>query len=200
MLPRSVELLLIRHAEPVRVDGGPGPADPGLTETGRRQAELLAGWLATESIDAVWASDRRRAIETATPLAAALDVDVLVDAELCEWDRDDPVYIPLEQSRAERDERWRALVEDRWAQESGVDPYEFRDRVVAAVERLIDANAGRRIAVVCHGGVINVYVGHVLGLDRLLWFEPHYTGVHRVAASRGGVRSVISLNELGHLR
>ena len=35
---------------------------------------------------------------------------------------------------------------------------EFRARVVATIEELIDAHPGQRIAVVCHGGVINGYL------------------------------------------
>ena len=52
---------------------------------------------------------------------------------------------------------------------------------------------------VCHGAVINLYLGHVLGLARLLWFEPNYASISRVRASRDGVRSVVSLNETAHL-
>ena len=40
---------------------------------------------------------------------------------------------------------------------------EFRARVVTTIEQLIDDHPGERIAVVCHGGVINSYLCHVLG-------------------------------------
>jgi hypothetical protein len=39
----------------------------------------------------------------------------------------------------------------------------------------------------------------MLGLDRHLWFEPHYTSLSRTVASRTGVRSLASLNERAHL-
>jgi hypothetical protein len=39
----------------------------------------------------------------------------------------------------------------------------------------------------------------VLGVDRLLWFDPHYTSLSRMVASRSGVRSIVSLNERAHL-
>ena len=50
-----MELLLVRHAEPVRIGPGEGdgPADPELTERGREQAERLAAWLEPEAIDLV---------------------------------------------------------------------------------------------------------------------------------------------------
>jgi 2,3-bisphosphoglycerate-dependent phosphoglycerate mutase len=55
------------------------------------------------------------------------------------------------------------------------------------------------VAAVCHGGVINVYLAALLGLERHLWFEPGYTSISRVAAARTGERSVVTLNETAHL-
>ena len=51
-----MELILVRHAEPVRIDShetGGAPADPGLTGRGREQSERLAAWLAFDAIDAL---------------------------------------------------------------------------------------------------------------------------------------------------
>ena len=84
--------------------------------------------------------------------------------------------------------------------EFDVDPEAFRRGVVEAMERLVSANPGRTVAVVCHGGVINAYAAQVLGIDRVLFFEPRYASINRFAASRQGTRSVVSLNETAHLR
>ena len=67
-----MELLLIRHGLPVRIDDAEGPADPPLsrTEVGTRPS-ALAGWLAPLGIDALYVSPMRRARETAAPLADA---------------------------------------------------------------------------------------------------------------------------------
>ncbi len=49
-----MELILIRHALPLRVETSDGsPADPPLGDEGRSQAERLAGWLASEDSSAV---------------------------------------------------------------------------------------------------------------------------------------------------
>ena len=72
-----MELLLIRHAVPERItseDSGGAPADPSLTDAGRRQARRLAAWLAIEGVDHIVSSPLRRASETAAPVAAALDL------------------------------------------------------------------------------------------------------------------------------
>src|SRR5215210_1606869 len=91
-----VELILVRHGLPVRIDDADGPADPELSDEGRAQAVRLADWLRRDPIDAVYVSPMRRAIQTADPLADALGVDPVVDDELAEFDRDAHFYVPLE--------------------------------------------------------------------------------------------------------
>ena len=57
-----MELLLIRHALPERVETADGsPADPPLSGAGRAQAERMALWLVGEKIGAIYASPMRRA-------------------------------------------------------------------------------------------------------------------------------------------
>jgi 2,3-bisphosphoglycerate-dependent phosphoglycerate mutase len=193
-----VELLLIRHAEPVRIVEADGPADPHLAERGHEQAARLADYLGTEAIDGVWSSPMVRAKETATPLGERLGLDVVVDVELAEFDKDATSYIPVEELKAAKDERWLAMVEGNF--DDGQDPVEFQKGVVRAIDHIVNGNPGGTIAVVCHGGVINAYIGHILGIARPLWFEPRYTSIHRVLASRRGDRSLTTLNETAHLR
>lgn len=196
-----MELVLVRHAEPWRVDGGGdgAPADPGLTPEGSRQAERLAAWLAHEQVDAVLSSPQRRARETAAPLARRLGLGVDVLDGLAEYDWRADHYVPVEELRAEGDPRWTALVEGRWHDLGADTPDEFRARVAATVDEVVARFPGRRVVAACHGGVVNVVVGDVLGLSAPLWFEPAYASVHRVLLSRTGVRSVRSVNETGHL-
>jgi probable phosphoglycerate mutase len=194
-----MDLLLVRHAEPVRIEDSDGPADPTLHERGHRQAALCAAWLAGESLDAIWASPMRRARETADAIAIAHGLKVEIDDELAEFDRDAASYIPFEELRETKDERYLAMTQDR-LQDLEIDPITFQQGVVRAVERVIDANAGRKVGVVCHGGVINAYIAHILEIPRMMRFEPGYTSIHRIAASRAGHRSVVALNEMAHLR
>jgi len=49
--------------------------------------------------------------------------------------------------------------------------------------------------------VVNAYLANVLGLPVSPgFFFPNYTSIHRVAASRGGHRSIVTVNETAHLR
>jgi 2,3-bisphosphoglycerate-dependent phosphoglycerate mutase len=192
-----VELILVRHGLPVRIDDAGGPADPELSDEGRAQAVRLAGWLRRDPIDAVYVSPMRRAIQTAEPLADALGVDPVVDEELAEFDREAHFYVPIEELKAAGDERYLKIM--RGELDGEVDPHTFREVVAVAVERIIEAHPGNTVAIVCHGGVINAWASHVLGLPDPLFFEPYYTSVNRFLASSRGHRSLVSLNDLGHL-
>jgi probable phosphoglycerate mutase len=196
-----VELLVIRHAEPHRVEAGGdgGPADPALTARGIEQAEQLAAWLAVEPVDHVVSSPLRRARDTAAPLAARFGLDVEVDGELREYDADSDSYIPIEELRAAKNDEWYATVNGRWDLLGHEPPAAVRDRVVPRFEDLIARFPGRTVAVIAHGGVINVYLAHVLGLVASLWFHPEYTSISRVRAARTGERSLVSLNDTAHL-
>jgi probable phosphoglycerate mutase len=196
-----MDLVLVRHAEPVRTPAGTvnGPADPGLTELGFEQARLLADWLACEPVDVVLSSPMRRARETAEPVAAAFGLEVEIVDGLVEYDAASDEYIPIDELQAAGDPRWLAMVEGRW-EELGAEPaHVFKARVAAAVEDIVARYPGRRVVAVCHGGVVNCALASILAIDRYLWFSPEYTSISRVVASRSGVRSVVSLNERAHL-
>jgi broad specificity phosphatase PhoE len=196
-----MELVLVRHALPVRVDSTDygGPADPGLSDLGWQQAVRVIEALAHDTVDAVYSSPAARALETAEPLAAELGLPVQVEPGLAEFDKDHGAYVPVEELRAENDPRWHALVRGE-LQDSGVDPQQFRRTVVDAVERIVAEHPGRRVVLFSHSGTINAYTGHVAGQERVLWFAPAYASLTRVGAARDGRRGLVSLNENGHVR
>jgi probable phosphoglycerate mutase len=196
-----MELLLVRHALPVRRELASGAADPELSADGRAQAEHLATYLSSEHLDAIYASPLQRARQTALAVAAHHALEVQLRDGVAEFDRLSSDYIPTEELKAANDPRYHAMIAGEWDtdEESTAD---FRARAVSTVEELIEAHPGQRIAVVCHGGVINSYLCHVLGLvsARGGFFYPNYTSINRIAANRGGVRSIVTVNETSHLR
>ncbi|HEY7627998.1 MAG TPA: histidine phosphatase family protein [Ilumatobacteraceae bacterium] len=195
-----MELLLVRHALPLRRECVDGPADPDLSPDGHAQAEHLATYLSSEHLDAIYASPLRRAYQTAEAIAAGRDLDVDVCDGIVEFDRGFGEYVPAEELKAENDPRFHAVINGDWDNDDET-AEQFRERVVRAVEELIGAHPGQRIAVVCHGGVINSFLCHVIGLERRSgFFYPNYTSISRVAAARDGLRSVITINETPHLR
>jgi 2,3-bisphosphoglycerate-dependent phosphoglycerate mutase len=195
-----MELLLIRHGLPVRRELEAGVADPELSEAGLEQAQRLAAYLEGEHLDAVYASPLKRAFQTAEPVAASRSMAVIVEPDVAEFDRTSSEYVPIEELKATNDPRWQAMMRGEWEQ-SDQTPEEFQQRLTSALERLIAAHNGQRIAVVCHGGVINGYLAHILRLDNPQgFFYPNYTSIHRVAAARSGERTIVTVNETAHLR
>ena len=195
-----MEIVLVRHGLPLRVELETGIADPELAAEGHEQAEKMAAYLGVEDIEAIYVSPLRRAIETARPLCKLLGLEAVVSEGVAEFDRNSREYVPVEELRATNDPRWEKLLRGEW---DGVDedPSLFKSRVVETVDDMIAKHPGGRVVVVCHGGVINQYLAHVLGIETHIgFFYPKYTSIHRVMASRSGQRSIVSINEASHLR
>jgi probable phosphoglycerate mutase len=195
-----MELLIIRHGLPVRRELTEGAADPELAPEGHQQARLLARYLASERIDAIYASPMARARETAEPLAELLSIDIRISPGVAEWDQNSPEYVPVEELKAANDPRWHAMLAGEWSSDESEE--DFRARVLDAVETIINDHRGERVAVVCHGGIINGYLSHILGLGEFArgFFYPNYTSINRVAAASSGERSIVTVNETSHLR
>jgi probable phosphoglycerate mutase len=195
-----MELLLIRHALPVRIEDADGAADPPLADLGRDQSEALAKALADEGVVGLLTSPLRRALQTAEPVARVLGLDAVVVDGLAEYDRGSNWYIPIEELRAANDPRWLDYLDEHWGTDRGIDPDGFRAGVVRTVEDIIAANPGRKVAAVAHGGVINAYVAHVLQTPIAGVFEPAYTSITRILAASRGERMVKSMNEASHVK
>ena len=194
-----MELLLIRHALPLRVEKQDGsPADPGLSQIGVEQARKLARWMESESLDAIYSSPMNRAQMTAKFVAEVKGFKINIEPGVAEFDNQSSVYVPMEEMKAKDYNRWLNLVSGGFENLFNLD--NFRKNALNSLESIISQNSGKRVAVVCHGGIINIWAAHVLGIDKFLFFAPEYTSINRFFASGKGQRSVASLNETAHLR
>ncbi len=190
-----MDLIVIRHARPERLVGVDGGADPGLTEIGHRQAELMADWMQHERLAAIYVSPMTRARQTSRPLEERLGIEAIVEPRVREYDAKSSHYIPIEEVKDDK-EAWKAWV----AREATTDRTAFATLVNEAVNDIIGRHRGERVAIVCHGGVINVVAARILGIADRMFFNPHYTSINRMAAASSGERSIVSLNDIGHLR
>jgi broad specificity phosphatase PhoE len=208
-VPGAGELILVRHGQQTFPESGwensDGWIDPPLSEVGARQAEAVGAHLGASRLDAVYSSGKQRADATAAAIATRHGLDVRLEPELRELDMfpDPPSGQPeaaesysLDQLRAceeefERTQRWTPYP----GGETGKD---LRARVGAAVQALMIAHPGQVVAVACHTGVINAYLGQILGIGADMFFRPAHASVQRVAFA--GTRCVlVTLNEIAHL-
>ena len=166
-------LLLVRHGETDWNAAGrlQGHTDRPLNVYGRRQARALADRLAGDGIQAVYASDLARARETAEILGARLGLDVVVDPDLREKDWGS----------------WEGLTSDErvHVEFEGESTEAHRERVLRAVQRIVEAHPGERVAVVTHGGSLRRIQAAVSGVAQpvidncAVWALAHEDGTFR---------------------
>ena len=166
--PGATELFLVRHgeSEPAVPDRPfplvDGHGDPALAPEGHEQAAAVGRRLALEKIDAIYSTGLRRTEQTAEPLATALGLEPQVapglrEVRLGEWEGG-----LFRQKVAENGPVARRMwAEERWDVIPGAESAEaLSARVVPAVEAILEAHAGGRVAVFTHGGVINQILVH----------------------------------------
>lgn len=192
-----MQLLLIRHALPLRSEPGQG-SDPDLSEEGVEQAKRLPDALARFPITRLVSSPQRRSVQTAQPVAEALGLGVEIDERLAEYDRDMEHYIPIEQIAAEFPEELARLAQGHLP--SSVDEARFLARIDAGMRDLVAASDHEdTVAVFTHGGVINGLLYGILGTEKILSFNVDYAGITRLLSSREGNMYVAAVNGTEHV-
>jgi broad specificity phosphatase PhoE len=177
--------------------------NPPLSEKGREQARLLAKRLLVMDLDpfVVYSSPLRRASETAEIFAGESAADVSYDDELVEahiggWEgKPFEEIIQSDPEIVQHIRHQRAI----WHRAPGAERgNRFRIRVRDVVEGLLQKHPGENLLLFAHGGVINAYVGELLGLGQEMFFLPENTSLNSVDVD-DDVRTVRFLNDVLHL-
>jgi broad specificity phosphatase PhoE len=159
--PSVTHLLLVRHGQSEwNADGRwQGQADPPLTRFGERQAFDATARLG--AIDAIWASDLRRAARTAEIMAEVLGIDAVADARFRE--RHAGEWQGL--TRAEIEAGWPGYLAA-GRRPAGWEPdAELVERALDACLAVAEALPGRHVLVVTHGGVVRALERHLGSQD-----------------------------------
>lgn len=195
---------LIRHGETVfnaesRIQG---QSDAPLSERGRRQAEAVADALADAPIDAIFSSPLRRALETASCLAAKLSLPIRTDPRLMELNAgvfEGRLRSELEAESSPEFLQWLAGG-DEFTIPGGESRRQLAQRGGDAL-RALAAEGYRTTVVVTHGGWLSATLKSLLHLPQPL--PPFSLGngsITRLAVDPQGGFSLLSLNEVDHLR
>jgi broad specificity phosphatase PhoE len=177
--PDATEIWLCRHAD-CYLEMGAGP-DPPLSSWGREQARRLAERARRTRVDAVYASNMRRAIET----AGSLGLPVTVDERLREFGND--ARAAAEAAMAADQVTWTEDIEGAQA------------RIRDALDEIAAAHPGQRVLAVSHGGIIVAHLCDLLHVEfPRLRILPYYTSV-TVIRHRDGKRRVGSIADTAHL-
>jgi broad specificity phosphatase PhoE len=156
-------LLLIRHAEPAEDARGRcyGSLDVALSPAGAAHARRLAGALDTTAFAAVYASPRRRAVETARPLGEPQILDRLRELDFGELEG--RTYDEIAASEPELYARWMETpTEVRFP--GGESFADLQARALAAVRELRERHPDGTVAAVTHGGVVRAVLADALAM------------------------------------
>ena len=172
-------VILVRHGQSefnvvygkTRVD--PGIRDPKLTELGHRQAQAAAETLRGLDIRRVMTSPYTRALQTATIIGEALDLELTVDPHIGERAA---FTCDIGTPRSVLRSNWPHLlldhIEENWwpAMEESEDALDIRGRAFRT--RMHDNGDWRGTVVISHWGFIRTLTGHRVGNCSILRFDP----------------------------
>jgi len=155
----GARFIVVRHGETrwnveERIQG---QGDSPLTARGIAQAEAIGARLARERFDALVASDLGRAMDTARRIGARCGLEVRPDARLRErsfGEGEGLDYTEIDRTWPEVFSRERATTNPDLVIPGGESRRQFHDRIRAAFEALAREHAGKRVAVITHGGVL----------------------------------------------
>ena len=171
------KLFFVTHPEVVVAPDVPVP-DWTLSEQGRRRAEIFGAWADLQGVTHIWSSAERKAQDTATILAARLNVPMSTHTDLHENDRSATGFLPLAQFEAaadaffaEPDSSFRGWETARAAQ----------TRVRAATQAITVQHTHGDLMIVAHGAVGTLLWCHLAGLPIDRQFDQPHQGCYWVA-------------------
>ena len=200
------EIIIIRHGETEWNKTGrfQGHSDVPLSAEGRTQAETLGKNLIVDHVDAIYASDLTRAMETAAPLAARFGLPVISDPQLRElnfgaWEGRNFNDVNAENPNAMKN----FYTDPEQADIPESEPFpEFQQRVAGRVREIVAHERGKRVVIVSHGASIRILLADLLSMPiRSIWHLSQLnTAVNKIRFEDDGFAVVTLMNDTSHLR
>ena len=198
-----LHLILVRHGETEwnAQRRYQGQSDVPLSALGRRQAELVAGRLAGQKIDAVYASDLKRAWETAQIVAEKNGLQVISEPRLRELKFGILEGLTFDEAQAQYPEMINAWLEDFNRPPQGGETIElFNARIVSLLEDLRGKHDEQVVLLVGHGGSLSEILRVVMGLSRKKrWYLEMYNASLSEVLIDDDYISLKRLNDTCHL-
>ena len=182
----TTALGLVRHAEVEAQYQSvfAGRIDMELSERGRQQAAMLAGYLHQQHFDALYASPMKRVRQTLDPFLLNGEPKPIIISDLREVDFGDWTGFTWEQVESRF-----GISRYAWLEQlecGGIDNAEsaaaFRARLEPCLRQILAKHSGQQVAIACHGGVIRMLLAIMLDwpFSKLAAFEIEYASVTKV--------------------
>ncbi|HYD87420.1 MAG TPA: histidine phosphatase family protein [Vitreimonas sp.] len=174
-------LFLIRHGEP-EAAWGSADDDPGLSSSGRAQAEAAAQALLAEGALAAFTSPMRRCRETAASYERLAGVRAAIEPRVSEVPT--PAGVSDRRTWLQQNFPWRGGAPRTW---SALDEalHAWRREMLACIRAF-----ERDTAVFTHFIAVNVIAGAALGREDTIVCKPGYASITEIEVSPGGLRLV----------
>ena len=198
-----LHLMLVRHGETKwnvqrRYQG---QSDLPLSKIGQRQAQYIAERLAGQKIDAVYASDLKRAWQTAQTIVEKSGLDIFSEPRLRELKFGILEGLTFDEAEAQFPDMIAAWLEDFNNTPEGAETIDlFNVRIVTLLEDLRRKHDEQIVLLVGHGGSLSEILRVVLGLSReKRWYlEMENASLSEVLIAKDYI-SLRRLNDTCHL-
>lgn len=211
---KATTLILIRHGQSQgnvdRCFGGHS-ATP-LTDLGQEQAQATADHLVKsansgkpdEAPTHVYASDLRRAVQTAQPIAEGLGLALQTKSGLRERSVGELDGQPFHVAQVERPELWKQLLakDPHWCPPGGESVHQGHQRIANCLRELVTRHPGGRVVVVTHAIIMHLGINALLGHDSSDAMSSYFavSNASRSTFVVGPKRTQISgINQVEHL-
>jgi len=199
------DLIFIRHGETDwnRQQRFQGQIDVPLNRLGHEQARRLADALAGEPVDVMVSSDLLRTRETAAPLERKLSRQSSLLPGLREQSFGVLEGLDVPSIIGQHPQLWSQWLrhDADYALPEGESTRSFHARVIAAVRALAQQHEGKTLAVITHGGVLDMLWRTVHGapLHGARVCDIPNTGINRLRW-RGGTLDIVRWADAAHLK
>ncbi len=195
------KLILIRHGETLwnLKKRYCGFRDIGLSAKGKKQAICLKKRLNSCDIYRVYASDRKRAIQTAKIIFAGIKIHKIPNLKEMHFG----IFEGLNYREIMKKY---PKIYNAWLRRpfgvvipKGESSISFRKRVTQALKKIISANKNKTIAVVCHGGSISTFITGILKSNDFWKHIPHAASINIIEEKNNSLKVKV-FNDTTHLR
>lgn len=164
----------------------------GLNKKGQGEAKILYEKLKNEIIHRVYSSDAKRTIQTAQIIFRNLRIEQVQDLRELHFGSFEGLTYHQILKRY-------PLVYRKWLSNpykvnipKGENLSDFKKRIVGAFRKIILLNKNKTVAVVCHAGVISVFLNHLLKSKKFWKYIPNFCSLNIIEFThrKGKVRVI----------
>lgn len=188
-MQKNTELILVTHALTLWNKQGriQGHVDTPLCRQGRYMAQCLASCLAEQRIEAIYSSDLRRTLQTASPVAQAKGLVIQTEPKLREG----------RSKRQETSDEYPLLP---FGVETETEK-DVLDRMLEVMHGIAAKHCNQQVLVVSHAGAVELFINKILEMSKqsFLLFKNTRTALNKFIHN-DGFWYCVQLDDAGHLR